>query len=131
LSDLKVKYVLWKVQKTYFRGGSKCKAKIGLVCGKKYAITVPKQTCCLLLAQGCQMATFQKKIPNLGTFWRNGICCYIFWPFGIFYDRWVHFMGIWLFCSHLVYFSQYQEKSGNPVLVYLTGTKQAVYCLFI
>jgi hypothetical protein len=34
-------------------------------------------------------------------------CWYILWPsFGIFYGHSVHFMPIWYFCGHLVYFPQ-------------------------
>jgi hypothetical protein len=52
------------------------------------------------------------------------ILLYISSPFGIFYDRLVHFVFIWYilysfdtFCVHLVQFCRfgitYQEKSGN------------------
>jgi hypothetical protein len=60
--------------------------------------------------QGCQMAYFQPKNPNLGKFWRflKWRCCYILCPFGTFYSNLVYFMPIWY---TLLY---YQGKSGNP-----------------
>jgi hypothetical protein len=50
--------------------------------------------------QGCQMAYFQTKNPNLGKFWRllqwkMGVIWSILWPFGLFYGRLVYFMDIW------------------------------------
>jgi hypothetical protein len=54
--------------------------------------------------QGCQMVSFQTKIPNLGKFWRalNGkmlIYLMAIWnilrTFGIFYDHVVRFLFIW------------------------------------
>jgi hypothetical protein len=71
--------------------------------------------------QGCQMAHFQSKNPNLGKFWR-----FLQWKILLY------FMAIWfillpfgIFCGHfgIVYgylanFSRFgmlhQEKSGNP-----------------
>jgi hypothetical protein len=65
------------------------------------------------IRQGCQMAYFKTKNPNLGKFWR--------WRF----LRWkmlVYFMAIWsilqqfgLFCGHFVYFTVILYIS--PVLV--------------
>jgi hypothetical protein len=37
---------------------------------------------------------FSDQNPNLVIFC-NGNCCYIFWSFGIFYDHWVYFIGLW------------------------------------
>jgi hypothetical protein len=95
--------------------------------------------------QGCQMAYFQTKNPNVGKIWRAlqwRMLAYfmpiwsILRPFGLFYGHLVYFTAIWyillsfgIFCCHLVYakvlwyiyFSPfgmlYQEKSGNPGVV--------------
>jgi hypothetical protein len=49
--------------------------------------------------QGCQIAYFQAKNPNLGKILRvlgscNGSCCYILCPFGLFYGNLVYFVAI-------------------------------------
>jgi hypothetical protein len=58
--------------------------------------------------QGCQMAYFQAKNPNLGKFWRIlqwkllvyfTDIWYILWTFGIFYGHLVYFMDIWYILS--------------------------------
>jgi hypothetical protein len=73
------------------------------------------------LKQGCQMACFETKNPNLGKFWR------------VFqWKMLVYFVAIWfilrpfgIVCARLVYFMVscyifhrfgmlYKEKSGNP-----------------
>jgi hypothetical protein len=61
--------------------------------------------------QGCQIAYFQTKDPNLGKFWRDlqwKILAYVvyIWPFGLFYGHMIYFM-----VTYLVYF---------PVLVCCT-----------
>jgi hypothetical protein len=40
-------------------------------------------------SQGCQIAYFLTKNPNLGKLWRscNGRYWYILWPFGLFYSH--------------------------------------------
>jgi hypothetical protein len=71
--------------------------------------------------QGCQMAYFQTKCTNLGTFWKDlqwMMVVYfmailsILWPFGIFCGHLVYFMVIWNIFSQ--FGMLYQEKSGNP-----------------
>jgi hypothetical protein len=68
--------------------------------------------------QGCQMACFQTKNPNLGKFcrdlqWKMLIyfmaIWYILWLFGIFCGYVVYFVAIWyilwlfgIFCGYLV-----------------------------
>jgi hypothetical protein len=72
-------------------------------------------------AQGCQMVSFQTKIPNLVKFWRaqdwkmliNFTAIWIILQtFGIFYDHLVHVVLIWYIFSGLG--NIYREKSGNP-----------------
>jgi hypothetical protein len=43
-------------------------------------------------------------------------CCFILWPFGIFYGCWGYFMIFDTFCVHLVQFFRFmhQDESGNP-----------------
>jgi hypothetical protein len=43
------------------------------------------------------MANFQTKNPKLSFFWGtfNGICWYIFGPFGLFYSNLVYFVATW------------------------------------
>jgi hypothetical protein len=61
--------------------------------------------------QGCQMAYFQTKNPNLGTFWKVLQCLdwwyifgnlvyftaiwYILWPFGLICGHLIYFVAIW------------------------------------
>jgi hypothetical protein len=73
--------------------------------------------------QGCQMASFQTKNPNLGKFWRS-----LEWKMLVyFYDHqeyltaiwYVYLMDIWyILWSFGIYFSRfgmfYRVKSGNP-----------------
>jgi hypothetical protein len=61
------------------------------------------------LEQGCQMVSFQTKIPswvNLGGPW-NLKCWYILWPFGISYSRLAIFGAIRECCDNLEYFSPF------------------------
>jgi hypothetical protein len=70
------------------------------------------------LVQGCQMAYFQTKNPNLGKFWMvlelKMLIYYVVNGniFGIFY---VSFVIIWHFITRFGMF--YHEKSGNPALI--------------
>jgi hypothetical protein len=66
------------------------------------------------------MVCFQTKNSNLGKFWRalDWKMLIYFMPiwnilqaFGIFYNRWGHFVFIWYFFGFDI---TYQEKSGNP-----------------
>jgi hypothetical protein len=64
--------------------------------------------------QGCQMAYFQTKNPNLGRFWTDLVYfmhiwsilrllgIHILWPFGIFCEHLVYFMVIWFIFPVLV-----------------------------
>jgi hypothetical protein len=55
--------------------------------------------------QGCQMAHFQNKNPNLGKFWRVlqwKMLVYFVWPYGILCGHLVKFMVIWYNFSALV-----------------------------
>jgi hypothetical protein len=71
--------------------------------------------------QGCQMAYFQTKNPDLGKFWRVlqskmlvyfMAIWYILWSFGICCGNLVYFIEIWFIFPRFVML--YQEKSGNP-----------------
>jgi hypothetical protein len=89
--------------------------------------------CTKMRLQGCQMAYFRTKNPNLGKFlkdlrWSVLVCFmaiwYILWPLSTFY-------------GNLVYFSRfgmlYQEISGNPVhcwfFLHFWGTMSLLFCL--
>jgi hypothetical protein len=73
------------------------------------------------LSQGCQMAYFHTKNPNLGKFWR-ALDWKMFIYFmairnigWIFYDHLLHF--VFMYMVHLFLFGiMYQEKSGSPGL---------------
>jgi hypothetical protein len=87
--------------------------------------------------QGCQMVSFQTKHPNLGIFWRTlewKLFLYIVCSFVKYFDHWVYLMGIWQFCSHLVYFSPLwyflprkiwqpwaRARQKNPSAIFLTN----------
>jgi hypothetical protein len=69
------------------------------------------------LEQGCQMAYFQTKNPNLGKFRR----AFAMKDVGIFYGHLVYFPAISVYFMVICYiFSRfgklYQKKSGNPAL---------------
>jgi hypothetical protein len=66
---------------------------------------------------------FSNQNPNLGKFWSAFdskiliyfmAICNILWPFGIFYDRLVHFAYFWHIFSGFGF--MYLEKSGNPAI---------------
>jgi hypothetical protein len=72
--------------------------------------------------QGCQMACFQTKNPNLGKIFRVSdwkMLIYfmaiwnILWIFGIFCDHSVHIVLIWYILSYFG-IMHLPEKSGNP-----------------
>jgi hypothetical protein len=75
------------------------------------------------------MVNFETKIPNLGNLGGscNIRCCYILWPFGLFYGHLVYFIAIWyillpfgIFCCHLVYPINFSLVYFPPILVYCT-----------
>jgi hypothetical protein len=82
------------------------------------------------LTQGCQMACFQTKNPNLGKFWRvlQWKMLVYFMANCLFTDIWYTLWPLGIFYGYLVYFYRfgmlYNEKSGNPgawIKIYETG----------
>jgi hypothetical protein len=82
------------------------------------------------VVQGCQMVCFQTQTPNLGKFWKVlqwKILEYfmtiwsILRPFEISFGHLVYFVVIWYISPRFGIL--YQEKSGNPGVVFMKMNK--------